>query len=372
EGRTPVIAKVYEAFVEYYSAIEAKSESKSQIKKDFFKELAEYSIAYEHILKFNTDNKKIDEFLKRLNFVNVTVAFPFVLGILKDYSDNKIEASKVTAIFNVVESYIARRLITAIPSNALNKIFATLYKDLKKHMSKSDGTVSESEIVTYILLSKSSTGRFPSNQEVEKSLKSRNMYNISPKIRTYVFERLENHDHMENLNIYDGIQDQVYSIEHIMPQTLNKEWISELGENHQEIRDLYLNSIGNLTITAYNSKYSNRPFKEKQSIPKGFKESHFAFLNRLPAEKETWGEAEILERRNTIIQRALDIWDYPTISYEPVNENQELVIFDGTQSFSYTTIKGYTFLDDKYVPVDTWRAFMVEIVKVLAEKDVNP
>ena len=372
EGRTPVIAKVYEAFVEYYSKIETGADSSSNIKKDFFKELAEYSIAYEHILKFNTDNKDINEFLKRLNFVNVTVAFPFVLGILKDYSDNKIEASQVTAIFNIIESYIARRLITAIPSNALNKIFATLYKDLKKHMAKTEGTVSEFEIVAYILLSKSSTGRFPSNQEVEESLKSRNMYNISPKIRTYVFERLENYDHMENLNIYDGIQEQIYSIEHIMPQTLNKEWINELGTNYQEVHDSYLNSIGNLTITAYNSQYSNRPFKEKQSIPKGFKESHFAFLNRLPAEKENWGKAEILERRNTIIQRALDIWNYPATTYEPVNDNQELVIFDGTQTFNNVKIKGYTFMDDRYVSINTWRAFMIEIVKMLAAKDVNP
>src|SRR5699024_1692443 len=113
-----------------------------------------------------------------------------------------------------------------------------------------------------------------------------------------------------------------------MPQTLNKEWINELGTNYQEVHDSYLNSIGNLTITAYNSQYSNRPFKEKQSIPKGFKESHFAFLNRLPAEKENWGKAEILERRNTIIQRALDIWNYPATTYEPVNDTQELVIFE--------------------------------------------
>src|SRR5699024_11865577 len=148
----------------------------------------------------------------------------------------------------------------------------------KKHMAKTEGTVSESEIVAYILLSKSSSGRFPSNQEVEESLKSRNMYNISPKIRTYVFERLENYDHMENLNIYDGIQEQIYSIEHIMPQTLNKEWINELGTNYQEVHDSYLNSIGNLTITAYNSQYSNRPIKEKQSIPNGYKESNSAFL----------------------------------------------------------------------------------------------
>lgn len=372
EGKTPVIAKVYEAFVEYYSKVEAEEDSEANVKKEFFKELSAYSIAYEYLLKFNTGNKDINDFLKRLDIVNVTVAIPFVLGILKDYLDHEIEVKEVNSIFNIIESYIGRRLITAIPSNALNKIFATLYKDMKKHLRKSGDSFSPSEIVAYLLLSKSSTGRFPGNQEITESLKSRNMYNISPKIRSYVFERLENYNHMENLNIYGGLQDQIYSIEHIMPQTLSKEWINELGDNHEEIHDLYLNSIGNLTLTAYNSKYSNRPFKEKQTIPKGFKESHFAFLNRLPAEKDSWRETEIIERRDKIIQRALDIWEYPSTAYEPVNENQKLVIFDGSQTFKNKTIKGYTFLDDEYVTVSTWREFMIDIVRVLAEKDVNP
>ncbi|WP_460151169.1 DUF262 domain-containing protein [Salinicoccus sesuvii] len=372
EGRTPVIAKVYEAFVDFYETLEKEAASEANTKKEFFKKLSEYSIAYQHILKFNTDNKKINEFLKRIEEVNVTVAIPFILGILKDYSDNKIDAQQVILIFNIIESYIARRLITAIPSNALNKIFSTLYKDMKKHIHKSDNAVSESEIIAYFLLSKSSTGRFPTDQEVEETLKSRNMYNISPKIRTYVFERLENHGHIENLNIYEGVQNQDYSVEHIMPQTLSREWQKELGDNYQEIHDLYLNSIGNLTLTGYNSKYSNRPFTEKQNTEKGFKDSHFAFLNRLPAARETWGESEIIERRNTIIERALKIWEYPSTSYNPVTVIQEMVIFDGTQTFKNCYIKGYTFLDDNYVPIDTWKAMMIEVVKVLAEKDINP
>lgn len=372
EGRTPVIAKVYEAFVDFYTKLEAKADSTIDVKKDFFKELSEYSIAYQQILQFNTDNRQINEFLKRIEEIKVTVAIPFILAILKDYSDNKIEAKQVILIFNIIESYIARRLITAIPSNSLNKIFSTLYKDLKKHMDKSEGTVSESEIVAYLLLSKSSTGRFPNNQEVEESLKSRNMYNVSPKIRTYVFERLENHGHVENLNIFEGVQNQDYSVEHIMPQTLSEEWKTELGDDYQEIHDLYLNSIGNLTLTGYNSKYSNRSFKEKQNIEKGFKDSHFAFLNRLPAARESWGEAEIIERRNAIIQRALEIWEYPSTSYEPITTNQEMVIFDGTQTFKNNSIKGYTFLNDNYIPIATWKAMMIEVVKTLAEKDVNP
>ncbi|CAM4344337.1 DUF262 domain-containing protein [Lacicoccus alkaliphilus] len=372
EGKTPVIAKVYEAFADFYNKLEHKNEKKPDVKKEFFKELAEYSIAYEHTLKSNTNNKEINEFLKRIEEINVTVAKPFILAILKDYSDGKMDAEEIIRIFRLVESYIARRLITALPSNTLNKIFATLYKDLRKHMTKTEGNVAESEIIAYLLLSKTSTGRFPDDREVEESLKSRNMYNISPKIRTYIFERLENHGHVENLNIFEGVQNQDYSVEHIMPQTLSSEWKKELGENHEELHDLYLNSIGNLTLTGYNSKYSNRPFREKQNIEKGFKDSHFAFLNRLPAVSESWGEAEIIRRRNDIIKRSLDIWKYPDTTYEPISTKQEMVIFDGTQTFKNYYIKGYTFLDDNYVPIDTWKAMMIEIVKSLAEKNVNP
>lgn len=263
EGSTPVIAKVYEAFADFYNKLEHKNEEKSGVKREFFKEFAEYSIAYEQTLKFNTDNREINEFLKRLDEINVTVVKPFVLAILKDYSDGNIDTEEVIRIFRLVESYIARRLMTALLSNTLNKIFATLYKDLRKHMTKKEGNVAESEIIAYLLLSKTSTGRFPDDREDEESLKSRNMYNISPKIRTYIFERLENHGHVENLNIFEGVQNQDYSVVHIMPQTLNSEWKEALGGNHQEIHNLYLNTIGNLTLTGYNSKYSNRPFREK-------------------------------------------------------------------------------------------------------------
>lgn len=371
EGKSPVLSKVYESFVNFYSKREAQAESNEIFKKEFFKELAEYSIVYEQILKFTTNNKKINDFLKRLEEINITVARPFIMAILKELSLNEIEENEVLKIFNIIESYLGRRVIVGMPSNALNKLFASLYKDLEKHRQKSDETISSSDIIAYLILQKQSTGRIPSNVEVTESLKSRNMYNISPRIRTYVFERLENHGHVENLNIYEGIQNQDYSVEHIMPQTLTAKWKEDLGENYQEVHDLYINSIGNLTLTGYNSKYSNRPFNEKQRIEKGFIDSHFSFLNRLPAQKENWGEKEIIERREMIIDRALDIWEMPETNYQPVTTDQEMVIFDGTQTFLSKKVKGYTFLNDDYQAVSTWKEFLIDIIRTLAERDIN-
>src|SRR5699024_10891581 len=211
EGKSPVLSKVYESFVNFYSKREAQAESNEIFKKEFFKELAEHSIVYEQILKFTTNNKKINDFLKRLEEINITVARPFIMAILKELSLNELEENEVLKIFNIIESYLGRRVIVGIASNALNKIFASLYKDLEKHRQKSDETVSSSDIISYLILQKQSTGRIPSSVEVTESLKSRNMYNISPRIRTYMFERFENHGHVENLNIYEGIQNQDYS-----------------------------------------------------------------------------------------------------------------------------------------------------------------
>lgn len=324
-GNSPKHKKVYESFVKFYNQRDLDIHKPDIVKNNLFNELADYSIVYEQILKFSTNNKDVNDFLKRLDEIQINVARPFIMAILGEHARKEIEIKEVVSIFNTVESYIGRRAISGVPSNSLNKTFASLYKDMVKHRRKSKSSNNTSEIVAYLLLHKTNTSRFPTDKEVTESLRSRNMYNISPRIRTYIFERLENHNHVENLNIYEGVKNQKYSVEHIMPQTLTTTWKEDLGEDYQEVHDLYINSIGNLTLTGYNSKYSNRPFIEKQTIEKGFKDSHFSFLNRLPAQKDSWGKEEIIERREMIIDRVLDIWKLPETSYQPEQVIQEMV-----------------------------------------------
>ena len=192
------------------------------------------------------------------------------MAILKDYNNADLPKDEVIKTFTIVENYITRRMIAQIPSNSLNKTMATLYRDMNNFLkSYSEENYASNDIIAYILLNKKRSGIFPTDEDVESSLKSRNMYNVNIKFRTYFFERLENYDHIEALNIYEGIQNQDYSVEHIMPQKLSDKWRTQLGSNYNQIHKTYLNNIGNLTLTGYNSKYSNKSFDYKKTTEKG-------------------------------------------------------------------------------------------------------
>ncbi len=107
-------------------------------------------------------------------------------------------------------------------------------------------------------------------------------------------------------------------------------------------------------------------------MEKGFKESHFVNLNKLPARSDKWGEAEIIERTNQLITSALEIWDFPESTIHEMIEEKEMYIYDGNETFSNYKIHGFTFINDEYIPVKTWKGLFVELFKLLAKIDLNP
>lgn len=361
-AKTPSRNQIYEVFRDYYTTY-------SVDKREFFEQLAEYAFAYQQILENHTGNRTIDVILYRFNQLEVTVIRPFLMAILRDYNEHIINEDEVAKILRIIENYIARRMITQTPSNALNKIMATLYRDLIKYHSEG---IEPSEVIAFVLLNKQRSGYFPTDEDIQNSLEVRDMYNVNSKFRSYFFERLENTNHVETLNIYGGIESGDISVEHIMPQKLNSIWKKELGESYQEIHANYLNNLGNLTLTGYNSKYSNRPFKEKKNIEKGFNESHFSFLNQIPKATNEWGKEEIVKRRNQLIDQALMVWPMPETTYQPIEsiEESNLYIYDGEETYTGYRIKGYIFVDEDYQEVTTWREMFIQVIKRLAR--VNP
>ena len=129
------------------------------------------------------------------------------------------------------------------------------------------------------------------------------------RIRNYILDKFENFEHNEKINVEE------YTIEHIMPQTVTNEWKKELGDDWKEIYEKYLHRLGNLTITGYNSRYSNSSFKEKRDMEKGFNESHL-ILNKNLGKLELWNKEEIEKRGRNLAERAKEIWSYPKISLE--------------------------------------------------------
>ncbi len=145
-----------------------------------------------------------------------------------------------------------------------------------------------------------------------------------------------------------------------MPQELTEEWERDLGENFQEIHDKYLHTIGNLTLTGYNSEYSNKSFQEKQGMEKGFKDSPLR-LNQSLRDLKSFGEEEIKKRANDLADLALKIWTYPNLDaetlekYKPKKDKKEKKVYD-LSSYKFSShsrelfdilSKGIKALDEK-------------------------
>ncbi len=250
--------------------------------------------------------RDVVQVVKDINTLKVEVAYPFLLETLDDYEQGVLTQDGLLAILKTVESYIFRRVICAIPTNSLNKTFATLTREINKDRYL--------ESVQAALLIKDSYRRFPGDEELRQQFVIKDVYNFRP--RLYMLRKLENFQRPKELINVDE-----YTIEHIMPQNedLSVEWRAELGANWQQIHERYLHTIGNLTLTGYNSEYSDRTFKEKRDYPdrKGFHNSPL-FLNEYLAGLDHWNEETIQTRAGMLADLAVQIWAYPKLSEETI------------------------------------------------------
>ncbi|GAA8388257.1 hypothetical protein Hpkin5_13930 [Helicobacter pylori] len=189
-------------------------------------------------------------------------------------------------------------------SKGFNKFFASFTKKINKDQYLES-------IEAHFLSLEKTTGKFPKDSEFKDSLITIDFYKL--KKNKYFLERLENFDTEEPVNT------QKCTTEHIMPQTLNPEWQRDLGENFKAIHEKYLHTIGNLTLTGYNSKYGNNSFRKKRDMKNGFKQSPLR-LNQSLKDLEPFGEKEIEKRANDLADRALKIWTYPILEAETLEE----------------------------------------------------
>lgn len=357
-NRTVVIKDIYFTFKDYVKKNNDDIEALLQ-------DLLEYSKLYAIILNPMQYQNSFTAVLVRLSQLEFTVIFPVVLAILKRWNEKNLTDQEVTELLRVTEIFLFRRLIVGLATNALSKIFATLDKDVTKK-AQSSQLASYAEIYKYVLLNKEESSRFPNDDEFEQALFSRNIYAMSSKNKAYLFSFLENEESKEQINVIERIKDGTYTIEHIMPQTLSPVWQKELGEKSQQIHEQWLHTLPNLTLTGYNSKYSNRPFKDKLDVENGFKDSNLR-LNQYVRECLKWTEEELVERQSRLSKKSLKLWYYPTTSYAPpVEETNEYLLEDDFDFTGYTLVS-YTLYDVES-KVQSWKEMQIDVVKYLLEQ----
>lgn len=296
-GEIPNIDKVYDSFKTYSRATDIAALGVDALVAD----IHTYATYYCRVVLGGEPVKKLSEAFQDLREFKVDVAYPFLLELYNDYSQSNLNESDLYHAVRLIESYVFRRAICNIPTNSLNKTFATLGRALNKECYL------ESIQANLILLP--SYRRFPDDAEFKRNLKVRNLYNF-PRC-SYWLRRMENFGRKERVPVSE------YTIEHIHPQNddLSLEWRNALGPDWEQVRETWLHTLGNLTLTGYNSEYSDRPFQEKKTMVGGFKDSPLK-LNEGLGDVQTWNEEAIQARAEKLSNLALKVWVIPNLEQE--------------------------------------------------------
>lgn len=293
-GEAPRIADVYEVFKAHANSPEAAQTGPEALVKDI-RDYAGYYCNMALGTEPATDLKLAFQDLRELK---VDVAYPLLLELYHDYAKALLTERDFVVAVRLIESYVFRRAICGIPTNSMNKTFPAITKALRKERHL--------ESIQAQLLLLPSYRRFPGDEEFARELRTHDLYNF--RSRGYWLRRLENHGRKERVPVDE------YTIEHIMPQNedLPAAWKGSLGPDWERVRETWLHTIGNLTLTGYNSEFSDRSFQEKRDMEGGFKMSPLR-LNAGLGQLDQWNEDAIKRRSDRLAQLALETWAAPKL-----------------------------------------------------------
>lgn len=288
--RIPKVNQVYEEFKSF-----AQLHGPTSI-QTLVADIRKFAGYYCSIALGKESDKMLLRAFRELSLLKMDVAYPFLLQIYDDFVGKNLTREELIKAVQLVESYIFRRAVCSIPTNSLNKTFSTFGQSLDK--------LQYLDSIQARFLQLPSYRRFPTDEEFLRELKRRNLYNFG--YRSYWLQRIENHGRKEPISTSE------YTIEHILPQNQNLSgaWKGSLGDDWQRLQDMYLHTLGNLTLTGYNSEYSDRPFYEKRDIEGGFRESPLR-VNKGLGQVADWNETTILQRADNLASAALKVWCFP-------------------------------------------------------------
>lgn len=361
---------VYPAFKEFFHA-------SGQSRMALLADMLRYARLYRAVLAQDMHDDKLNTTARHLGYLDSKVHMAFLMAFLAYAEDTGMAAEERRRVFVILECYWARRVMCNMPSNALQKTFATLHGDVLRLIGEytqrgepCPGTYAD--VLVYVLRRKEGTGELPDDTRVKKEMADRKVYKMTKEYRCFLFDGMNNGLTKETVDVVKGIDDGTLSIEHIMPQHLSAEWKAALGDDWQRIHEQYLHTFANLTLTAYNQNYSNEPFQRKWEGFRdrdgkpvvGFRDSIYNLSADLHDCKQ-WTETELLARQEKLYQRFIAIWPMPATKFKPIEKPTEDVSLDDDDiEFTGRSLVGFTFLGERK-RMAAWADMLVEVCRVL-------
>lgn len=254
------------------------------------KKMAEYAPLYAGIvLGTSLGNDKISRYLSDLRSIGAVTIYSFVMGILKSWKDNALSDADVIDLLNVLRTYLLRRRFAELGS-AENKAFPLWNNHIKAIENSTDKKLRLYEIMA----SQDPSMRMPGDAEIKKIMASKDFYAFRQ--LKFIFALIEE----KMTKSMPDLSDKNLQIEHIMPQTLNEEWISMLGvEDYVQVHENYLHTLGNLTLIRHNQELGNESFSKKKDVY--INNSALQISQREITNKDVWNKESIEQRTNWLI-----------------------------------------------------------------------
>lgn len=237
--------------------------------------------------------------LERLKAWDASTPHALMLELLRRRAQDRVSNEELERALHLIESYLVRRLLMGQSTQGLNRIFPQILNQL-----------GDNEPVDRQIHRLLSTGRrhFATDNRIRASvLEAPYFLNGRRSHRSLVLRWLE-----ESFGSKEPIDTSKLSIEHIMPQTLNIEWRAHLAavygdDQVEEIHNATVHTLGNLTLTGYNSEMGNKAFELKKAA---YLKSGLA-LNRILEDFVAWGPEQIRDRAGLLSDQIIDTWPGP-------------------------------------------------------------
>lgn len=347
-NKIPNESNIYVAFKKYKENIKLSIE-------ELLVDMLKYARYYKAIKSARTSSERANEILRRFHVLQVTVSIPYFLAVFDYYSEQKISEDDLVEVLIIIESFILRRLVCDLPSNEYNKKFPSLHKEVLKYKTR------YVDALKYVMTTKSSNGRFPTDDEFLIRLEEKDVISMRTHNKKYLIARLESGDAFSTL--LDRLLENEYVIEQIMPANLSSNWKRELGVNAVAIHSMWSNRLANLTIIDAEDKASGLAFKDKRVILSNPQNGSLR-LNKSVSKYQKWTEWELRQRNEMLKTWALELWQYPKTDFCPTIKENETYKLDDGADFTGRMPLSYSFLGDRY-PVKNWTELLVQVLRLI-------
>ena len=290
--------------------------------------------------------------MARLNQLEFRPCYPFLFDVFVEFENKQISLSMVISILHLLETYVIRRIVVQGATQGANKFFPALAKEIKSNDNWQQDYLL---IMSSELCNRPRSTRLPDDESFKHELCFSEIYSLAH--CKFILEEIENYNNDYKIDCSN------LTIEHIMPQKLTSQWRQHLGDDYSETHKKYVHYLGNLSLTANNSKLSNHSISKKQDIDYQNSRLKLAYtLNNLAK----WRKEDIIQRGEKLANLAIQIWSYP----KKLLSNNFEDFYDLTDSYdNFTGTKPVMLYLGQYdvtnKQISSWRNVLIETCRYL-------